>query len=602
MGEIKLNDFDEFSYEVNYIDSFDNYDFSFFNYINIISTEKNIQFDIYFNKFLIDKNYVNDFINKHSDIQISLNNNAYNSIGNDLKYKPYEYQREIVDFILRKHSALIIACCGAGKTLIGICAYNELLKRKIINSKGLIIVKASLKEQWKNEVSKFSNLKAKIIETSSSINSKNNSKLKRLNAKLEKYKDTDKAKDIEKEIKALNKIIKNNFKEQFEDDTDLYIINYELLLNKDIKKRLKNMSFGFIFADEIHMIGNRTSKRAKAVHSLEADIKVGATATPITKDPNNIYSIFKFINPEIFPNAIEFENKYLLKNCFGRVNGINPYKKEKLKNLISEYIIKKDIKDIGSQLPKLLCIPIYVDLDEKQVQMHNKILEDIDEIKKEILRIKDNKLNLFEKIIDNNKEEKTSQKLKELDDRILSLVTCDQELANEPKLLLNSKSYMPYFVDIKENAKLNMLMELISQIIDSGEKVAIFSRFKRMQKVITDEVHKVIGDIEISYVNGDLNAKERYEEVYTKFRDNDEYKILLLSDSGAEGLNLSLCKYIIEYDLAKDHATQTQRQGRIQRADSIFDNVIVYQIIANESRDIMQQANVAKKESYNEIY
>ena len=83
---------------------------------------------------------------------------------------------------------------------------------------------------------------------------------------------------------------------------------------------------------------------------------------------------------------------------------------EKLKNLISEYIIKKDIKDIGSQLPKLLCIPIYVDLDEKQVQMHNKILEDIDEIKKEILRIKDNKLNLFEKIIDNNKEEKTSQK------------------------------------------------------------------------------------------------------------------------------------------------------------------------------------------------
>ena len=57
MGEIKLNDFDEFSYEVNYIDSFDNYDFSFFDYINIISIEKNIQFDIYFNKFLIDKNY-----------------------------------------------------------------------------------------------------------------------------------------------------------------------------------------------------------------------------------------------------------------------------------------------------------------------------------------------------------------------------------------------------------------------------------------------------------------------------------------------------------------------------------------------------------------
>ena len=314
MGEIKLNDFNEFSYEVNYIDSFDNYDFSFFDYINIISIEKNIQFDIYFNKFLIDKNYVNDFINKHSDIQISLNNNAYNSIGNDLKYKPYEYQREIVDFILRKHSALIIACCGAGKTLIGICAYNELLKRKIINSKGLIIVKASLKEQWKNEVSKFSNLKAKIIETSSSINSKNNSKLKRLNAKLEKYKDTDKAKDIEKEVKALNKKIKNNFKEQFEDDGFADKDEFEEWIRKHIKvASFASVAFMWIRAEIIialNQVGNiiHVPQSAQKQGASMANIIRLDAINPHTDDCYNDNTLSEITNEEFCVEDESIEN------------------------------------------------------------------------------------------------------------------------------------------------------------------------------------------------------------------------------------------------------------------------------------------------------
>jgi ERCC4-related helicase len=85
--------------------------------------------------------------------------------------------------------------------------------------------------------------------------------------------------------------------------------------------------------------------------------------------------------------------------------------------------------------------------------------------------------------------------------------------------------------------------------------------------------------------------------VYTKFRDNDDYKVLLLTNSGSEGLNLSNCKYLIEYDLADSYAIQTQRHGRIERADSIHDNTIVYQIIATDSYDEIQQKIVSKKES-----
>jgi ERCC4-related helicase len=71
-----------------------------------------------------------------------------------------------------------------------------------------------------------------------------------------------------------------------------------------------------------------------------------------------------------------------------------------------------------------------------------------------------------------------------------------------------------------------------------------------------------------------------------------------MSDAGAEGLNLSLCKYIIEFDLAESYAIQTQRHGRIERSDSVHDTDFVYQLIANDSWDQIQQKIVEKKEGY----
>ena len=95
-----------------------------------------------------------------------------------------------------------------------------------------------------------------------------------------------------------------------------------------------------------------------------------------------------------------------------------------------------------------------------------------------------------------------------------------------------------------------------------------------------------------------MNEKRRYEEVYTKFQNDDEYKLLLMSDAGAEGFNLSKCKYLCEYEPAISYAVQTQRHGRIERADSDFDNVIVYQLIANGSWDEIARKIIAKKEHY----
>ena len=146
---------------------------------------------------------------------------------------------------------------------------------------------------------------------------------------------------------------------------------------------------------------------------------------------------------------------------------------------------------------------------------------------------------------------------------------------------------------------MDLCLEKVSEIIDSGEKVIIFSKFERMQQILTEAIHKKIDkNIKIAYVSGSLSAEKRYEEAYTKFKDNEEYKVLLCSDAGAEGLNMGHCKQLIEYDLAVSYAIQTQRHGRLERADSVHYNVIVYQLIANNSWDEIQERIVEKKEGF----
>ena len=61
---------------------------------------------------------------------------------------------------------------------------------------------------------------------------------------------------------------------------------------------------------------------------------------------------------------------------------------------------------------------------------------------------------------------------------------------------------------------------------------------------------------------------------------------------------MSKCAYLIEYEPAESYSKQTQRRGRLERADSIHQNVFVYQLVAMGSYDEIQLKVVTKKERY----
>ena len=548
------------------------------NYLFCLFNSGKIQYNLDNKTWIVSEQIYNELENKFSV-------DSYFDLGSCMKLQPYDYQKEIANFILHNKKALVVAPCGCGKSMVIICSYLESLHKNIINGPGLIVVKASLKYQWQQEVSKFSDLKATVIKTYSELTSNITNRIKTRESKKEK------TKELKEEIKQLKKERSQLFKNQFK-GYDLYICNYETLLDKEVSKELLAMNLEFVAADEIQYAKSDTSKRNKALTKFgDAKMTIGATATPVQNNPLDIYGLFKFIQPELFPKKTNFSSLYLKYGGYGRVIGAKNTKQ--LHGKIKPYMITKKKEEVAKQLPQLVVNQLYCEFEPEQLEMSNKLLDELAEMKRKLEAL-DKTLSPAEAL--HNKERA------KLDAGIMARQAFAQELANSELLLSESESEMAkqYVTGCKENHKLDLLMNLVEEIIESGEKVIVFSKYKRMQDVITNRIKelKSLKDVKIAYVNGSISGDDRYNEVYTKFRDNNAYKILLCSDAGAEGLNASRCKYLIEYEAADSYAIQTQRHGRLERADSIHDTVFVYQLIVKDSYDEIGQKIINKKRKY----
>jgi SNF2 family DNA or RNA helicase len=517
----------------------------------------------------------------------------YENMGKSMKLQPYDYQKEAIKFALDTHETLIVYPCGSGKTPIGIGLYIEAVERNIIEGPGMIVVKASLKTQWLKEIEKFSHLKPVIIRTKPEITENIKDKIKRRQTKidkLDKIADKNQIRAFKNEIEDLKTEMDEVFIRQF-DNSDLYVLNYETLRDVTIRSELHRRKIQFVFADEVHYVKNRDSKRSEALYEFgAAKMKIGATATPVGKNPEDIFGIFKFVCPTLFPSFSNFARLYIKYAGFGKVAGVK--NKEHLLEKYAPHTIVKTKEEISSQLPDLVVIQRYCEMTSDQIDANQRIMIDLDELKNQEKAIRVH--------CKSETEARNNTELMKVEAMILALQTFAQEVADAPQMLLNSQSEMSKSYAISDNSspKLDLMAELVEEVINSEEKVCIFSKYERMQPILTKRILEIDKSIKIAYVNGSIKDKTRYSEVYDKFRDNPEYKVLLMTDAGAEGLNLSKCKYVIEYDLADSYGIQTQRHGRVERSDSVHDTVFVYQLIANESWDEIQAKIIEKKESY----
>jgi SNF2 family DNA or RNA helicase len=323
---------------------------------------------------------------------------------------------------------------------------------------------------------------------------------------------------------------------------DIILTTYPLVL-KD-HAILEKEEFFIIVLDEAQYIKNVQSKVHQAITSLKSEYKICLTGTPMENHLGELWSLFNFVMPGFLGSKKQFQTYYR-----------TPIEKEKdadrqrsLVVKIRPFILRRSKDDVLTELPEKTNITQYVELEEDQRDLYETIRVAV-------------QTQLMQNIETNGLNKSQIAIL----DGLLKLrqVCCDPRLVSSDNVR-----------KVKASAKLDMLKIMLSNMVEEGRKILLFSQFVTMLELIEDECNAM----GIKYIKLTGASKNR-DELVNQFQNTDVPLFLISLKAGGTGLNLTAADTVIQYDPWWNPAVEQQAASRAHRMGQ-QKPVFIYKLIS----------------------
>jgi SNF2 family DNA or RNA helicase len=309
--------------------------------------------------------------------------------------------------------------------------------------------------------------------------------------------------------------------------SNIVITSYGLL-KRDIENYTDYL-FEYCFIDEAQHIKNPNSLNAKSIKLVPSKSRFALTGTPIENSLMELWSIFDFILPGYLLSNSKFTTKYerpIIKNN-------NKQVLKELTSQIKPFILRRLKTDVLPELPSKIETKISSELTDNQKKIYLAYLQ---KTKKEIATE-----------ISNKGFNKSTMK-------ILAALTRLRQICCHPSIFIE---------DYKgDSGKLQLLNELVSDGVESGHRILIFSSFTSMLKIIKASLDK--NKISNYYLDGSTKSEERRDMVNAFNNDNTSVFLISLK-AGGTGLNLTGADMVIHYDPWWNPAVENQATDRAYR-------------------------------------
>ena len=487
------------------------------------------------------------------------------------------YQPEAVDRMCERQKMLVAYDLGLGKTVLTIAAIERLMDSALIREPGIIICLSSLKYQWANQIEKFTNGTSKALVI-----------------------------DGTPKKRALQYEDAINWRST---KIDYVILNYEQVVND--WNFVKNLPRGFVVLDEATAIKSFRSKRSKQVKKLSnAEYKFALTGTPIENGkPEELYSIMQFVDSSVLGRFDIFDSAFIVRNSWG---GVDRYRNlSTLHEKMKEASVRKAQKDpdVAPYLPDSIHKdPIQITFDRKSAKLYDRIQGDL-------LHDLDEAQNLFggsfNVLVHYGYENSRGGAEDEMRGKIMSKIGALKQLCSHPDLIRTSavkfhemngygSAYAAELVEdgaldgVVTSHKLEALTEYAKDFLEQNpeNKLVIFASYVDM----LDKIAEALGPEQCRLYSGQLDAKTK-EENKIAFNTQPNIRVLISSDAGGYGVDLPAANLLINYDLPWSSGAATQRNGRIKRASSTWQTIVIQDILIAGSIEERQYEALQQKSS-----
>lgn len=469
-------------------------------------------------------------------------------------YKPYPFQSFGANFLasmsLKYGFSCLLDDMGTGKTIQSITA-GKIIDQQVgldqFTIPILVVCKSSLKYQWVTDgVNKFTDDSSIVID---------GTKKKR--------------KKLYDEIMSYPGRIK------------YVIVGYETV-REDIDI-LEQIDIGLAIFDEAHKIRNRETKANKACRNIKSKYTFFLTGSPISKDPSEIFGLGVVGNKKFFGTWKQFQEDYItaVRGQYGMEYFYHDL--DDLRSKIDTIALRRTEVEIDMDMPTIIEQNIFVEMSKIQQQIDEDIMNRNADLQNELLSIGNSS-----KISQEDKERR-----EKIEAQLKGLMALRVGCADSAELFALSNSaqirgtYGEMAKKDKTSPKLSQLIEHVQEIVDSGHKVVIFTKFETMTRIIQQHLSKLkVGSDNVGVVlfTGKMDAKAK-EDARIRFKTRSDCHVFCGTNAAAEGLNLQEARYLINFDLDWDIGINDQRNKRIRRLDSQFKRVYVYNYIAQGSAD-----------------
>lgn len=421
-----------------------------------------------------------------------------------IKVKPFNHQVRAFDFAchefgiwddhIRSRGVALLLEMGTGKSLVALAVAGCLYQYGMID-RVLIVAPLSILGVWEEEFEKFADFPYSLTILSGTV------------AKKKEQLSTLPHKGLE-----------------------VVVVNYESAWR--LEKELLQYNADLVIADEGHKLKENRTSQSKGMHHIgdKARYKLLLTGTVITNRELDVFSQYRFLNPQIFGTSF-----YAFRNRYFDMSGYGKHTPVFRKSMTDDFL--KRMHSVAYRVTKAECL-------------------DLPEITEEVRTVELEKD--ARKLYDDIEDESYA----ELDE---SEVTTANILTRLLRLMQITGGHVTADDGTRtmvSNAKLDALSDIIDSAMAEDRKLVIMARFVPE----LDDIEQLLERKHIGYSVVRGGIKDRDEEI-RRFQCDEACRVFIGQIAAAGlGITLTRASTMVFYSLDYSMSNFEQAKARIHRA------------------------------------